>query len=120
MQFLEESLLDAVRSRQPGASVLEAFRRPIFEGFKRLATDEATAAVIAPGKMIQASPALEMREREIVANYTRQLADLLADEEGSKPGDVDSMGVASALMGRQHPSVAYARAGVLAGRRRAQ
>src|SRR5207245_8748314 len=117
MQFFEESLLDAVRSRQPGASVLEAFRRPIFEGFKRLATDEATAAIIASGKMIQASPALEMREREIVANYTRQLADLLADEAGAKPGDVEVMGVASALMGVQRALVAYVRAGVLAGRR---
>jgi hypothetical protein len=117
MQFFEERLLDEVRSRRPGESVLEAFRRPIFEGFKRLATDEAIAAILASGKMIHASPALETREREIVANYTRQLADLLADEAGAKPGDVEAIGVASALMGVQRALVAYVRASVLAGRR---
>jgi AcrR family transcriptional regulator len=117
MQFFEERLLDAVRSRQPGESVLEAFRRPIIEGFKRLATDEATAAIIASGNLIHASPALEVREREIVANYTGQLADLLTHEAGAKPGDVEAMGVASALMGVQRALVAYVRAAVLAGRR---
>jgi AcrR family transcriptional regulator len=117
MQFFEERLLDAVRNRQPGESVLEAFRRPIIEGFKRLATDEATAAIIASGNLIHASPALEVREREIVANYTRMLADLLAEEAGVKPGDVEAMGVASALMGVQRALVGYVRGSVLAGRR---
>jgi len=117
MQFFEERLLDAVRNRRPGESVLEAFRRPIFEGFKRLAGDEAPAAIIASGTVIRGSPALETREREIVANYTRQLADLLASEAGVKPGDVEAMGVASALMGVQRALVAFVRGSVLAGRR---
>jgi AcrR family transcriptional regulator len=117
MQFFEERLLDAVRNRQPGESVLEAFRRPIIEGFKRLAADEATAPIIASGNLIHASPALAVREREIVANYTRMLADLLAEEAGVKPGDVEAMGVASALMGVQRALVAYVRGSVLAGRR---
>jgi AcrR family transcriptional regulator len=117
MQFFEERLLDAVRNRQPGESVLEAFRHPIVEGFKRLASDEATSAIIASGNMIHASPALEVREREIVANYTHMLADLLAEEAGVKPGDVEAMGVASALMGVQRALVAYVRGNVLAGRR---
>lgn len=117
MQFFEGRLLDAVRNRQPGESVLEAFRRPIFEGFKRLAGDEAAAAIVASGNMIQASPALEAGEREIVASYTRLLADLLAAEAGVKPGDVEAMGVASAFMGVQRALVAFVRGRVLAGRR---
>src|SRR6266436_2306829 len=40
MQFFEEVLIDAVRERAPGESVLEAFRRPVLEGLKRLASDE--------------------------------------------------------------------------------
>ena len=117
MLFFEESLINAVRNRQPGESVLEAFRRPIFEGFKRLAGDEATAAIIAARSIIHASPALEVRELEIVATYTRLLGDLIAAEAGLKPGDLEAMGVASALMGVQRALVEYVHAGVLAGRR---
>src|ERR1700730_3797311 len=97
MQFFEESLLDAVRTRAPGESVLEAFRRPIFEGMKRLASDEAAELIVAAGNRIAASEALEAHEREIIARYTRVLAEQLAAEMGAKPGDVESIGVASAL-----------------------
>ena len=117
MEFFEERLLDAVRNRRPGESVLAAFRRPIFEGLKRLAGDDATAAITATGSLINTSPALEVREREIVARYTRRLADLIADEAGAQPGDVESVGVASALMGVQRALVAYVRRSVLAGTR---
>src|SRR5882724_1975789 len=99
MQFFEERLLDAVRMRPAGTSVLEAFRRPVLEGFKRLAATETAQTIAAAGNLISASPALEAHEREIVARYTRLLADHLADEAGAKPGDVEAIGVASALMG---------------------
>lgn len=117
MLFFEEKLLGAVRERPPGESVLAAFRRPIFDGFKRLAGDEAIAAIVATGNVIHASPALEIREREIAARYTALLADLIAEEAGVKPGDVEAVGVASALMGVQRALVAYVRTRVLAGRR---
>jgi AcrR family transcriptional regulator len=117
MQFFEETLLDAVRVRAPGESVLEAFRRPVLEGFKRLAADERARMITTAGKLIAASPALEAHEREIVARYTRQLADQLAEETSAEPGDVASMAVASALMGVQRALVTYVRSSILAGRR---
>jgi AcrR family transcriptional regulator len=117
MQFFEEKLLDAVRGRAPGESVLEAFRRPVLEGFKRLAADERAKLIRTAGKLISASPALEAHEREIVARYTRRLADELAEEAGAKPGDVEALGVASALMGVQRALVSYVRSSILAGRR---
>ena len=117
MQFFEEKLLDAVRERAPGESVLEAFRRPVLDGFKRLAADERAKLITTAGKLISASPALEAHEREIVARYTRQLAEQLAEEAGAKPGDVETMGVASALMGVQRALVSYVRSSILAGRR---
>src|SRR5438309_10259088 len=86
MQFFEETLLDAVRARAPGESVLEAFRRPVLDGFKRLAADERAKMLRTAGKLIASSPALEAHEREIVARYTRQLAEQLAEEAGAKPG----------------------------------
>jgi len=117
MQFFEERLLEAVRERMPGESVLEAFRRPVLEGLKRLASDEPAEVIAAAGRLISASPALEAHEREIVARYTRLLAELLAEEAGARPGDVEAIGVASALMGVQRALVGYVRSSVLAGRR---
>jgi AcrR family transcriptional regulator len=117
MQFFEETLLDAVRERARGESVLEAFRRPVLEGLKRLAADERARVITTAVKLISASPALEAHEREIVARYTRLLGELLAAEAGAKPGDVEAIGVASALMGVQRALVAYVRSSILAGRR---
>jgi AcrR family transcriptional regulator len=117
MQFFEETLLDAVRTRAPGESVLEAFRRPVFEGMQRLASDQTAGVIDAAGNLISASPALEAHEREIVARYTRLLAEQLAAEAGGKPGDVEAVGVASALMGVQRALVGYVRSSILVGRR---
>ena len=117
MQFFEETLLDAVRERGSGTSVLEAFRHRVLEGMPRLASDEAAEVIASAANLISASPALEAHEREIVARYTRLLAELLADEAGAEPGDVEAIGVASALMGVQRAVVGYVRKSVLAGGR---
>jgi len=117
MQFFEEKLLDAVRERAPGESVLEAFRRPVLAGFPVLADEERIRSIVAARSLISASPSLEAHEREIVARYTRLLAEQLAEEAGTKPGDVEVMGVASALMGVQRAVADYVRSSVLAGRR---
>lgn len=117
MRFFEEKLLDAVRERAPEESVLDAFRRPVLDGLKRLAADEAAQVIATAGNLISASPALEAHEREIVARYTRLLADQLAEEAGAKSGDVEAIGVASALMGVQRALVGYVRSSILAGRR---
>jgi AcrR family transcriptional regulator len=117
MRFFEEKLLDAVRERVPGESVLDAFRRPVLDGLKRLAGDEAAGVIATAGNLISTSPALEAHEREIVARYTRLLADQLAEEAGARPGDVEAVAVASALMGVQRALVGYVRSSILAGRR---
>jgi AcrR family transcriptional regulator len=117
MEFFEQKLLDAVRERAPGESVLDAFRRPVIEGLKRLAAGESADAIMAAERLISASPALEAHEREIVARYSLLLADQLIGETGAKPGDVEAIGVATALMGVQRALVGYVRSRVRAGRR---
>jgi AcrR family transcriptional regulator len=117
MQFFEEKLLDAVRGRAQGESVLEAFRHAVLEGFPLLAEKKRVKAIVTARNLISASPSLEAHEREIVARYTRLLAERLAEEAGTRPGDVEAMGVASALMGVQRAVVDYVRDSVLAGRR---
>jgi len=117
MQFFEERLLEAVRGRAEGVPALAAFRRLIVDGCSRLAAEENTEMIAKAAALIGGSPALQAREREILARYTQRLADLLAAETGAPPGDVEPQGVASALMGTQRALVGYVRSSVLAGRR---
>jgi AcrR family transcriptional regulator len=117
MEFFEERLLDAVRERADGSSALAAFRRPVVDGCSRLAAQENTELIAKAAALIGDSPALQVREREVVARYTQRLAELLAAETGARPGDVEPQGVASALMGTHRALVAYVRRSVLAGRR---
>jgi AcrR family transcriptional regulator len=117
MEFFEERLLDAVRGRAEGVSALAAFRRLVVDGCSRLAAEENAEVIAKAAALIGGSPALQVREREIVARYTQRLAELLAAETGARPDDVEPWGVASALMGAHRALVAYVRSSVLAGRR---
>ncbi len=97
--------------------MLEAFRRPVVDGLKRLAADEPADVIMTAGNLISASPALEAHTREIVARYTLLLADQLIEEAGANPGDVEAIGVASALMGVHRALFGYVRSSVRTGRR---
>jgi AcrR family transcriptional regulator len=117
MEFFEERLLDAVRGRAEGVSALEAFRRLVVDGCGQLAAEERAVVIAKAAALIGGSPSLQVREREIVAHYTRRLAELLAAESGAGPNDVEPWAVASALMGAHRALVAYVRSSVLAGQR---
>lgn len=117
MEAFEARLVDAVRNRPPGEPVLDAFRRVVLEGTERLASDEAAATIGRAARIIGASRALQAREREIVARYTRELAELLASESGVSPDDVEPLAVAGALMAVQRALVAHVHSRVLAGSR---
>jgi AcrR family transcriptional regulator len=120
MQFFEEELIDAVRSRPRGESALGAFRRRLLEGADRLATKERVDAIRKAARAISASPALVARERDIVDRYTRQLAAVLAEETGTARDDVEPLGAAGALMVVHRMLVDHVRKQVLAGRRGSQ
>jgi AcrR family transcriptional regulator len=115
MEFFEEDLLEAVRQREPGESAAAAFRRCLLDSFGRLAAEENAERIARAAALISSSPALQAREREIVARYTGQLAGLLARETGVDAEDVEAVGAASALMGAHRGLVAYVRRRVLAG-----
>jgi AcrR family transcriptional regulator len=120
MEVFEASLVEAVRVRAPGESVLAAFRRFVLEGTVRLAAEEVADVIGTTARVVSASPALQAREQEIVAAYTRALAELVADETGAAPDDVEPWAVANALMGVQRGLVARVRGQVLDGRRGAE
>lgn len=117
MQSFEEKLIDAVRNRPPGESVLSAFRRVFLGGYGRLANDEAAEMIATAARILRASPTLQAREREIDARSTNDLAALLAEEAGRGANTVEAWVVANALMGIHRALVADAHDRVLAGQR---
>jgi AcrR family transcriptional regulator len=113
MESFEAALVEAVRARPAGESVLAAFRRFVLDQSSGLS--ERADVIEAVARVIDSSPTLQAREREIVADYTTALAELLAEETGAGPNDVEPRVVAAALMGAQRALVAQVRASVLAG-----
>jgi AcrR family transcriptional regulator len=112
LETFEDLLLQAVRERPSGQTVLDAFGRFILEprGFFA-AKDEATATeLIAVARMIAASPSLLAREQQILARYTDALAGLIADETGAGSGDLSPYIAANALIGVHRVLIAYVRA----------
>src|SRR5438874_7203891 len=64
MQFFEEQLLDAVRSRPAGESAIKAFRRRLLAGAERLETKQSSDAILKAARIVSASTSLAARERE--------------------------------------------------------
>jgi len=120
MEVFEERLLDAVRDRPAGESVLAAVQRVVLDGIPRLARDDTAEVVASAARVVGSSRSLQAREREIVARYTEQLAALITEETRRPADDVEPAAVAAALMSVQRALVAYVHASVLAGRRGAK
>jgi AcrR family transcriptional regulator len=117
MEAFEAALLNAIRERGPGESVLAAFRRFVLGSSVRLEAKEASEVVATAARMISASPALQAHEREVLASYTQSLAALIAEETGASADDVEPWIAANALMGVHRALLDDARRRVLAGRR---
>jgi AcrR family transcriptional regulator len=117
MEVFEAELVDAVRNRPSGESVLSAFRGFVLEGSGRLKVEGRADVIANAARVVGASPALQAREREVVEDTTNALAALIADETGAGEHDVEPWTIANALMGAQRALVAHVHAEVLAGRR---
>jgi AcrR family transcriptional regulator len=103
LEAFEEDLLAAIRDREPGQSVLDAFGAFLF-GLQGVMNADApggeaaaTERIRTVTRVITESPALLAREREVLDRYARALAALIAEETGA--GDVLSHVVANALLG---------------------
>lgn len=114
MHFFEEELLEAVRMRKPGESALRAFRRKLLDSVEALRSRERFADIRKATEALAASPSLLARERQIVDRYTIDLAELL---HGGPDADIESVAVATALMGAHRAVVDHVRRQVRAGAR---
>ncbi|WP_236792695.1 TetR/AcrR family transcriptional regulator [Amycolatopsis sp. GM8] len=118
MVAFEASLLDAVREREPGVSVFDAFRDFLVRPRGALADrDPAAMGRVATAARITAgSGALRARERQNFDEFTAELAELVADEAGARPDDLEAWVVANALMGVNRAMKESVHRAALAGR----
>jgi AcrR family transcriptional regulator len=117
MELFETALVDAVRARPPDESVLGAFRRFVLDRSRVLADSERADVIVKAARIIAASPALQAREREVVARSTQALADVIAEETRAGEGQIEPWVVANALMGVQRALTRHVREAVLTGKR---
>jgi AcrR family transcriptional regulator len=121
LEAFEEELLDAIRAREPGETVLAAFREFLLtpRGVLAMKTpggdDEATRQLQTVTRVITQSPALLARERQVFDRYAEALAALIADETRSAPGDIEPRAVANALLGVHRALIDYSRERALTG-----
>lgn len=119
LEAFEEEMLDAIRARKAGESVVAAFRGFLLRrrGVLDLKGDEATKQLRTITRVITESPALLAREREVFARYADSLSALIAEETGAAPGDVEPRVVANALLGVHRALIDLVRERTLAGGR---
>jgi AcrR family transcriptional regulator len=119
MESFEEQMLTAIREREPGESVLAAFGRFVSapRGLLAKGDREAREQLAALTRMIQESPALLARERQIFAGFTDSLAGLIAEETGTVPTDVEPWVAANAMMGVHQALIGYTRRRIVEGAR---
>lgn len=117
MEAFEAQLLDAIRDRPVGESVLDAFGRFVTQPRGFLAAEDETSrqALLGVTRMIAASPALLARERQVLARYTAAVAALLREETGEGPNDLQPWVVASTLVGLHATLIGYVRRRLLEG-----
>jgi AcrR family transcriptional regulator len=119
LESFEAELLDTIRGRAPGESVLAAFGRFVREprGLLGKYDPEARERLAALTRMIVESPSLLAREQQVFAGFTDSLAALIAEETGAVAEDVQPWVAANALMGVHRRLVDFARRRVVAGAR---
>jgi AcrR family transcriptional regulator len=119
METFEAQLLEAIREREPGETVLAAFGRFIGKPRGLLAEKDADAAehLASITRVIAESPALLAREQQILTRYTSSLATLIAEDTGSGADDIEPWVAANAMMGVHRTLLDYARRRIVAGAR---
>jgi hypothetical protein len=111
MEAYEAEMMEAVRSRPTGRSILEAVRDYVLEprGFLAAGATGEARPLMTLSRIISGSPSLLTREREVFSRYTESLAGLIATESGGPTDDIGPWIVANALVGVHHALVELVR-----------
>ncbi|WP_328410701.1 TetR/AcrR family transcriptional regulator [Nocardia sp. NBC_00403] len=119
MDDFSAALLRAIRERPDGMSPFAAFGEYVVRPRGLLAADDPAAIerLAAVARMIDASTALQTRQRQLFDASADSLAALMAEEAGVSDSDIGAWVVANALIGVLRAMQKYIHREVLAGRR---
>jgi hypothetical protein len=109
MDTFERELLAAVRERPEGETPLRAFVRFVLDRSDTAMSGDGRRRVADLTRLVSASPSLMARERQLGAKYTEALAELLADETGAAPDDIEPRLAAEAMMAFHRSLIDFAR-----------
>jgi AcrR family transcriptional regulator len=113
-----QELIDAVRDRPAGETVIDAFRRFVLTPRGVLALpDNASDAVEHLASLLRVvleSPALLAREKQLLEEYSASLAGLIAEETGTAADDIEPRVVADALIAVHRSLIDYVRPRIVA------
>lgn len=98
-QAMETGLIQAVRDRRPGESVLDACRRFYTQGLGHMPDQAASGPLAAHARVLAASPALQARQREIFHRHEQALACEIAAATGATPDQLEPRVTAAAILG---------------------
>ncbi|HEV2713470.1 MAG TPA: TetR family transcriptional regulator [Gaiellaceae bacterium] len=115
LEEFEQAMIDAVRDREAGVSILAAFGRFVLDQQGVLGRADASDRLRAITRTIVESPTLLAHEQQVFARFTASLAEAIADETGAHPSDVTPWVVANALIGVHRSLIDYVRRETLAG-----
>ncbi|HEX6026138.1 MAG TPA: TetR family transcriptional regulator [Solirubrobacter sp.] len=110
LEAIETGMVDAVRNREPGESVLAAFARFILDLQGPMDDTEQLRTVT---RVITESPALLARERQVLDHYASALAAAIAEETGDDT--VVPLVTAYALIGLHRSLIEHVRRRVADG-----
>lgn len=99
MADFADGLVEALRLRPAGESLLSAFRTYVLRPHGLAENDRAVARIATVARIVGDSPTLRARERQVFDRATRALAELIATENNTRADDVESWVIANALMG---------------------
>jgi AcrR family transcriptional regulator len=119
LELFEAELVDAVRTRGAGESILAAFTRLVTERSGLLAAEGPGAGerLYTLNRVVADSPALMAREQRIHAAYTDALAGVIAEETRASADDIGPWIAANAMMGLHRALIAHVRRRILGGER---
>jgi AcrR family transcriptional regulator len=117
LELYEERLLEAIRERPEGDSILAAFVGFVTDSQGLLAGDDPEVAdrLREINRLIAESPALLAREHQIYARYTDALERLIAEETRAGADEIAPWVAANAMIGLHRALVNYVRREVLRG-----
>jgi AcrR family transcriptional regulator len=115
MEDFEEEMLEAIRNRQPGTSVVDAFGSFVLapRGFLKAGGTGVDPRAVT--KLFTESPALLARERQIFDRYAERLIDIIAEERHTRADDLVPLVIARALTSLHRAMIDHVRRQVLAG-----